>query len=296
MSIPYLNLRTRFAFAARHTQLLVMTPINTGAASPITGPSTSPAPVPADNAGTVTLGINDAKPFGITGSNTTPNSMGTMPAFVTNPTNASTIFGGTDFLGSTKPTTSAFGSSAAPARCAFTHPSASSSGLFGPMTPNIAAPSKWEESMRAFQESMARLSSSAGVAQPLQPSTAAGITFNAANTSKPSPFPTISPTVTFDTRFDRLEKQLELLNTNVTKGQEAPPSTQPEEMSARLDGLEKRLEDIIKGGRNNDQLDELNARFDRLEQRVEELSLNLTSQACSACTGLTITVRHGSSP
>ncbi|KAJ8508250.1 hypothetical protein ONZ45_g9449 [Pleurotus djamor] len=155
----------------------------------------------------------------------------------------------------------------------------------------------WEDIQRGLQERIIRLDTYGG-AQPYQPDTAAERLSGNTNDNQSTLFSPSNANVDFNTRFDRLERQLDLLNTKVPNGPEAFQSTQFDTLSACFDRLEKRLEDFIKahGSPNDNRLDELNVRFDRLERRLEELSLNETSQACGSCSGLTITVRHGGSP
>ncbi|KAJ8503563.1 hypothetical protein ONZ45_g10755 [Pleurotus djamor] len=143
-----------------------------------------------------------------------------------------------------------------------------------PGAPGQAAydPQQYQAFIRVYQERLAQLhraSNNAGAPQTQRlPSTS--------TTTRPPVAPTTSsPAVDVATRFDRLEKQLELLTAIVTQGVPNSENTQVTELTARFDRLEKRLEVLVQ-----DQVNGLNARFDRLEQRVEELSNNGASADC----------------
>ncbi|KAJ8503291.1 hypothetical protein ONZ45_g10989 [Pleurotus djamor] len=145
-----------------------------------------------------------------------------------------------------------------------------------PVSPGAPAydPQQYQAFIRVYQERLAQLhraSNTVGGPQTQRP-------LGAATTTRPPVAQTSSsssPAVDVVARFDRLEKQLELLTAIVTQGVPNSDNTQLTELSARFDRLEERLEVLVQ-----DQVKGLNARFDRLEQRVEELSNNESSTDC----------------
>ncbi|KAJ8503558.1 hypothetical protein ONZ45_g10756 [Pleurotus djamor] len=210
-----------------------------------------------------TASSDDTKSLGGSHSRPIIGSMGTAQALASDPprtaTSSGVAFSGAVSTMPTAPPTSIFAANA------------NTNTVYDPL----------QASLRELQESAARFRDAFnnGRVPPSLPSLAT-------TTQNPPVLPVNStPTVDFAARFDRLEKQLELLNPITAQG--AQNSEKLTELGARFDRLEKHLEDLVKG-----QVNRWDARFDHLEQRVEQLGNSGASHGCGSCAGLTITIKH----
>ncbi|KAJ8503301.1 hypothetical protein ONZ45_g10990 [Pleurotus djamor] len=266
-----------------------------GAAPPATVAGTSPATVSSNTASS-----DDTKSLGGSHSRPIIGSMGTAQALASDPPRTATS-NGVAFSGavSTMPTalpTSIFAANANTNTGGANNNGTSLQPLWQVQSPSnhghhftgesiltiaqFLVYDPLQASLRELQESTARFRDAFnnGRVPPSLPSMA--------TTTNPPVLPVNStPTVDVAARFNRLEKQLELLNPVTTQG--AQNSATLTELGARFDRLEKRLEDLVKG-----QVNGLDARFDHLEQRVEQLGNSGASHGCGSCAGLTITIKH----
>ncbi|KAJ8488590.1 hypothetical protein ONZ45_g13905 [Pleurotus djamor] len=247
---------------------------------PPAGGAAPPAAVAGTLQATVssnTASSDDTKSLGGSHSRPIIGSMGTAQALASDPPRTATS-SGVAFSGAVSTMTTATPTSILAANANTNTGGANNNGTS--LHPLWYVYDPLQASLRELQESTARFRDAFNIGRvpPSLPSMA--------TTTNPPVLPVSStPTVDFAARFDRLEKQLELLNPITTQG--GQNSATLTELGARFDRLEKRLEDLVKG-----QVNRWDARFDHLEQRVEQLGDNAASHGCGSCAGLTITIKH----